>query len=167
MVQVINQLETQIPGFNHQPLTWDDFRDLTDQENILVAPWDFPPTIRGFYYRDEEGGAIGLNHTLTGPEKEIVAWHELGHHYLGHGNALLLETETYLMPGIEYRARVFSALALAPTPALEALGDEILAPWPLAFREFRWRVYQTWLDCSKNCSKFATIWSRISDRHHT
>lgn len=146
MIQIINCLEAQIPGFNRQPFTWDDFYALAEREKIEVVFWDFPDGIRGFYYRDHQDTAIGISRQLIDVGAQIIAWHEMGHHFLSHGNCFYLRDSTYLIRGKEHQARIFAALALCPTPILEQQGDELLAPWPLGFREFRWRVYQTWLN---------------------
>lgn len=145
MYRQVLLLERRIPDFNLRTFSYDDFLFLCDQEGITVYPWPFPSPVKGFYldYRDRKG--IGFARDLQGPEKTLVAFQELGHHFLEHGNSFTLETETYLTWSLEYDARLFASLAVLPTPVLEREGDEALASWPADFREFRWRVYNNYL----------------------
>ena len=142
----ILNLEQQLPWFNRWPMTKDLFQEICEQENIAVYKWVFPPKVKGFYFKENDGAVIGINHTLKHPENTIVACRELGHHFLEHPNGFTLETETPdMIPTLEFQAKVFGALCLIPTPDLERDGDDALLPWPITFREFRWRVYQDYL----------------------
>lgn len=76
-------------GWNERILTFDDFEEFCEVENILLIEarlryW------RGFYCIHNEQPAIVLDQQLRGPERLLTAWHEVGHHllhtpgYFGH-----------------------------------------------------------------------------------
>jgi Zn-dependent peptidase ImmA (M78 family) len=144
MYRQIFALEKKLHGFNKKPFLFGDFRSMCEQENIRFYFWDFPPEIKGVFFNDNFP-VIGLNAKLTSPEKEIVAFQELGHYYLEHPNSFSLERLTFLLPRIEYEAKIFAALCLIPTPVLEKEKDEALSKFPPEFRCFRIHVYKNFL----------------------
>ena len=149
MYTQILSLERRIPDFNHRAFSFDDFLSLCEQKDIAVNYWPFVPPVQGFYLDHAGRKSVGLARDLQYPEKTLIAFQELGHCILEHGNCFTLETYTYSTPSREYNARVFAVLAVLPTPILEREGDEALAIWPQDFREFRWRVYQNYLKGKK------------------
>lgn len=145
MYHQILVLERRIPDFNLRIFSYDAFLSLCDQESITVNTWPFMLPVKGFYLDCAGRKSIGLSQGLQEPEKTLVAFQELGHHFLEHGNSLTLDTETYRTLSCEFNARVFAALAILPTPVLERERDEAFKEWPQDFREFRMRVYQDYL----------------------
>lgn len=144
MYRQIFALENQIPGFNKHCFDFSDFRNLCDKESVRFYHWDFPEEIKGVYL-NINFPVIGLNENLRQPEKEIVAFQELGHYYLGHPNSFSIERTTFFLPKIEYEAKIFAALCLIPTPVLEKEKDDILDDFPGEFRGFRTKIYSSYL----------------------
>lgn len=143
MYHQILELEQKIPGFNRIPFDFSDFLKLCEQENIRFYFWNFPHPVKGIYL-NFEFPIIGLKETLKSPELELVAFQELGHYFLNHPNSFTIERNTFLLPKIEYQAKIFAALCLIPTPVLETEKDKILEPYPIEFRNFRLHIYQNY-----------------------
>jgi Zn-dependent peptidase ImmA (M78 family) len=145
MYRQIFALEKQVPGFNRKSFRFADFRSICEEENIRFYLWNFPPEIKGIYI-NKGFPLIGLNEKLKSPEREIVAFQELGHFCLEHPNSFSIERDTFLLPKIEYEAKIFAALCLIPTPILEKEKDEALKTFPPDFREFRVTIHNSYLD---------------------
>ena len=147
MYRQIKNLERRLPWFNREAVTNDLFQEICDKEGIDYYPYPFPASIKGFYFKSKYGPAIGINDRLSYPDREIISCRELGHHFLSHLNGFVLEAESPdLMPLFEYETKIFGALCLIPTPILELEKDEVLQEWPQEFREFRWSLYQKYLN---------------------
>jgi hypothetical protein len=95
MYRQIKNLERRLPWFNREAVTNDLFQEICDKEGLGYYLYPFPASIKGFYFKNKYGPAIGINDRLSYPDREIIFCRELGHHFLSHLNGFVLEAENY------------------------------------------------------------------------
>lgn len=97
-------------GMGSRSLTYFDFEKICDQEGILVARHDIP--CEGYYACVDGIPCIALNRRLKEPRLSVVAFHELGHHYL-HEPAFYRYGDPASRKA-EWQAQQFAVIALIP-----------------------------------------------------
>lgn len=94
----------------------------------------------GLYFIRQNQPTILLNQQLSGIEKQIVQWHELGHHLLHVPSGRFFNFG--LCDKAEYQAHLIAAVALIPQPDLYKPLTELQEEgYPFELLQFRGRVF--------------------------
>ena len=125
-------------GWNRRVLTNDDFDEWCERDGVMVMEEEIE--YPGFYLIRNTQPVIVLNKKLRGIERQIVAWHEYGHHVLHVPNGRFFCLDN--IDKAEYQAHLIAAIALIPRPDLfRPLSELQEEGYPLDFLRFRSRVF--------------------------
>jgi Zn-dependent peptidase ImmA (M78 family) len=135
MNAAISQLTAR--GWNRRILSPSDFEEWCETEKIAVIEVAMKPL--GLYVVRDEQPFIFINEKLRGIEKQIVQWHEFGHHILHVPSGRYF---SYSVPNkAEYQAHLIAAVALLPAAELKRKSkEELLEEYPKELVGFRERV---------------------------
>ncbi|MBK6750525.1 MAG: ImmA/IrrE family metallo-endopeptidase [Pyrinomonadaceae bacterium] len=125
---VVDKISPLCPGWNKRPLTEDDFYQLCKRFRIGVT--EMPLTVGGFYHRVSGRDFIAVDSRLSGAERVLVLFHELGHFLLHTPDS----GATASFHGVqrssrkEIEADAFALCAVIPKTLLESRStDELIA----------------------------------------
>jgi len=127
-------------GWNTRPLTEHDFYKLCRRLRVKVT--EMPLTTGGFYYRVKHQDFIAIDSKLTGSERLIVLFHELGH-FLFHApesGATANFHNVGKKTRVEREADAFALCSIIPLTRLlkctpeELIADDGISPEHLAER---------------------------------
>lgn len=126
-------------GWNTRVFTERDFFELCDRDDVMVFCASLP--VPGFYCVHRGQPLIFFDRDLTGPQRLLVMFHEIGHHWLH-------------CPGIqfflghhgkcEFEANLIAACALIPRPLLIRFSLNEIAEeygYPEELLRFRMEVF--------------------------
>jgi Zn-dependent peptidase ImmA (M78 family) len=119
-------------GWNKRVLTEVDFYACCERDGVIVG--EGPLSCQGMYLMRRGFPVILLNHKLVGVERQIVQWHEYGHHLLHAPGTDFFSQDT--TDKQQFEANVVAACALIPRPIFQTLpfsdlGDEFGYPQDL------------------------------------
>ncbi len=124
VINKISEIEKRYPAFNHRSLGINDFYEICNEENIVVAEWDLGRKIKGVYLVIDGTHHIILEKYLR-LEKKVVAFAELGHYFLHRDyNHFFITKNTLLIGSIEWQSQIFSAFAILPTLILDQYREQ-------------------------------------------
>ena len=125
-------------GWNRRVLTNDDFEEWCERDGVMVLEeeMEYP----GFYLIRNTQPVIVLNKKLTGIERQIVSWHEYGHHVLHVPTGRFFSLGNF--DKSEYQAHLVASVALLPKPYLYRPITELQEEgYPFELLRFRGRVF--------------------------
>lgn len=119
---MVNSRLKNIPGFNRRPLDLKDLEAVIHRENGQVVI--IPSTIDGMTVpaAKGQGRTIIVNSRLKNGHQCFIGWHEYFHGYDGDDFRLL---GAYYLNPAEFRASMYAAIAVMPTPRLMEIGVEV------------------------------------------
>jgi len=144
--EIIDQLSSEIPGYNKRPLTYRDFEDLCHREGIVAFEHRMPA--RGWYFTMYDHPFIVINRKLLSGHKTFVGFHEYFHHRFHPGGYHHYHT-IGVNDKIERQASALAAVAIIPTEHLRAdigRGEDISEKYeiPKYLADFRLKVYDSY-----------------------
>lgn len=117
----IVETTTQLPK---QKSALERFHEICRQERIPVIEYAFPDGLEGMLMRIRNRHGIFINPNLTDSKKALVAFHELGHFFLGHTKDVHCYNE--ISDSIfEFEANLFAKLALMERSTFESLSIKV------------------------------------------
>ncbi len=121
--EVISRLETEIPDYNHQPLTLHHLEALASEEGFDLVVQPLP--VDGLHVPPEDGRGrvILVNSRLMPGHRDFVGWHEY-FHKLHPGEPSYYRRGGYFDSKNELQASILAAVAVMPTPVLMRIGHE-------------------------------------------
>lgn len=139
MKHILAKLEKY--DLNKRALTPDDALLICDAEKIkvFIESMLWP----GLYMVRKKRPGIFIDAALSGVDKQIVLWHEIGHHWL-HA-PMTCFYQPYSEDKFEYEAQSIAALALMPLPLITSvtlLEIQEEFGYPAEFMWFRKEIYE-------------------------
>jgi Zn-dependent peptidase ImmA (M78 family) len=137
MLSLIEKITKLGIGWNERPLDESDFHALCSRFNVQVM--EMPLEVRGLYYRVMGRDRIAVSSRLTGHDKTVVLFHELGHflfhtpesgptanfHRIGRRTRKEREADTFALCAVIPRCRIENC---SPAELIdEGFSPEIIA----------------------------------------
>ena len=137
---IIDKILPLCPAWNERPLTEVDFYHLCKRFRIGVT--EMPLTVSGFYYRVSGRDFIAVDSRLSGAQRVLVLFHELGHYLLHTPDS----GATANFHGVqrssrkEIEADAFALCALIPKTLLESRSPDELVGDGIDIKILRERI---------------------------